>query len=116
MSEEFDNKVIEILECVGNDPETNLMTHADKIHTLARYARQTPIFKNGSQKGTEFFKGLSDVELYNHMIIKISESPTKFHAVAAVILTIPYISDALMKLNGAGQKVETGTRDWRLKQ
>lgn len=99
MSEEFDNKVIEILETVGDDPESNLSKCTDKIHTLADHSKNTQIFKTGNGAGTEFFKELTPVEIYNHMIIKISESPTKFHAVAAVVLTIPYLSDKLKEID-----------------
>ena len=108
MTEDFDNKVIEILEIIGDNPEANIPKCADKIHALADDVRSTPIFKDGGKTGTEFFKECTQVEIYNHMITKIAESPTKFHAVAAIILTIPYLSD---KLNGAGQKVENEVQE-----
>jgi len=96
--EEFDNNVYEILENVGDDPAHNLLKCADKIHSLADYSRNMPIFKTGNHVGTEFFKDSTPVEIYKHMIYKIAESPTKFHTVAAVVLTVPYLSDKLKEL------------------
>ena len=91
---------------------------AEKIHILADYARKTPIFKESIQRGDEFFKGLTPVEIYTHLLCKIVESPTRFHADAAVILTIPHLSNSLKNvvlLNGDGllgerQELENGER------
>ena len=99
---EFEDMVIDILESVGDNPDSDLTESADKIHALADYARKTPIYKVNIHKGEDFFKNLTPVEIYNHMIIKIVESPTKFHRDAAVILTVPHLSDALK----AEEKIE----------
>jgi hypothetical protein len=98
MYEKFEDDVIDILESVGECTDSTLIKSAEKIHSLADYARQTPLFKDSEQKGNEFFNGMPPIEIYNHMIFKIVDSPTKLHRDAAVILTIPYLSDAL-KLN-----------------
>ena len=98
MNQEFNNKVLDILESAGNGTEAELIACENKIHEFAEYARSTEIFKNTEPKYKNFFNGSSPTEIYTHMLQKIVSSPTILHRDGAVILTIPHLSDALKNI------------------
>ena len=67
------------------------------IHEIAEYSRNCDMFKkNLDNSESQWVREEKDIRLlWNHMIERIANAPTRLHSQFSVILVMPYVDDLL---------------------
>jgi hypothetical protein len=99
---DFSKRVLEILNNTEDGNQAALLAMSDKIHALSDDLKKLDIYINSIELGTKTYENSTPEEIYHYMVYKIVNAPTRIHSYAAVILTLPYLSDALKKLEESG--------------
>ncbi len=67
------------------------------IEEISDFAKTTKVYQENKEQGDAFFESMNSWTIYVHLLQKIVNAPTTMHRDVSVILTIPYLNDAIKK-------------------